>query len=397
MIGPQTAKDAYLVGAFIQACQVMESFRGPNEVLRLRDIVARTKLPKGTVFRLLYTLHSKGFVEKTGENQFRIRITLPRVNKLRLGYAIHCRETGFTQIVSESLIRAAETEGLELIILDNRDAETTLRNADVLIRERVDVAIEFQDDPAIAETLSAKYLAASIPLIAIDLPHPAAAYFGPNNYQVGVIGGREMGRWAMLHWERADVDVLLVGQPTAGAVPQSRIKGMLAGLGQAWRGRHEYRVHHVDTAGDFESSYEAVRKHLRRTVPRETLVGAVNDSAALAAIRAFRDVGLAELCAVVGGNAEPEARAEMRLPGTRLIGSVACFPEKYGRGVLSLAKKVAGGAQPPPVVFTRHALITPANVDRVYPADRVGNAASDRIGDGIGLSLPTRQYEAADR
>ena len=58
--------DRYLVAAFLQACQVMDAFHKPNEILRLKDVVARTGLPKGTAFRLLYTLDNAGFVEKTG-------------------------------------------------------------------------------------------------------------------------------------------------------------------------------------------------------------------------------------------------------------------------------------------------------------------------------------------
>ena len=39
----------------------------------------------------------------------------------------------------------------------------------------------------------------------------------------------------------------------------------------------------------------------------------------------------------MGQNAAPEGRAELREPGTRLIGSVAYFPEKYGAEILALA------------------------------------------------------------
>jgi ribose transport system substrate-binding protein len=74
-------------------------------------------------------------------------------------------------------------------------------------------------------------------------------------------------------------------------------------------------------------------------------------------------------CAVVGQNAEPEARAEMRTPRTRLIGSVAFFPEKYGDGLLILALEILSGRSVPPAVFIKHQLITPDNVDHYYPND----------------------------
>jgi len=54
------------------------------------------------------------------------------------------------------LQRAAVAEGIELISLDNRySAKTAQRNADLLVREKVDLAIEFQTDEHIAAVVSA--------------------------------------------------------------------------------------------------------------------------------------------------------------------------------------------------------------------------------------------------
>ena len=96
-----------------------------------------------------------------------------------------------------SLQRAAERENVELIIVDNRyQPKVALRNAEHLVRERVDLVIEFQTDEAIAPAIASKYLEAGIPLIAIDVPHPGATYFGANNYQAGLLAGRYLGHWA---------------------------------------------------------------------------------------------------------------------------------------------------------------------------------------------------------
>src|SRR6185436_6638891 len=64
----------------------------------------------------------------------------------------------------------------------------------------VDLVIEFQTDDHVAPIVAAKYREANIPLIAIEVPHPGATYFGANNYEAGLIGGRYLGRWAKQHW-----------------------------------------------------------------------------------------------------------------------------------------------------------------------------------------------------
>jgi ribose transport system substrate-binding protein len=59
----------------------------------------------------------------------------------------------------------------------------------------------------------------------------------------------------------------------------------------------------------------------------------------------------------------------LRTAQTRLIGSVAYFPEKYGDGLLRLALDILARRVVPPAVFTNHQLLTPENVDHFYPND----------------------------
>ena len=101
------------------------------------------------------------------------------------------------------------------------------------------------------------------------------------------------------------------------------------------------------------------------------LVGAINDPSALGALRAFQEAGRADCCAVMGQNASPEGRAELREPGTRLIGSVAYFPEKYGTEIVAVALDILHRRPVPPAVFVKHQLVTPETVDHIYPNDRL--------------------------
>ena len=78
----------------------------------------------------------------------------------------------------------------------------------------------------------------------------------------------------------------------------------------------------------------------------------------------------------MGQNASLDARAEMRRPGTRLTGSVAYFPERYGPQLIQLALNILEQRKTPPAIFVNHQLVTPQNVDSVYPNDPLLSAAS---------------------
>ena len=57
--------------------------------------------------------------------------------------------------------------------------------------------------------------------------------------------------------------------------------------------------------------------------------------------------------------------------GTRLIGSVAYFPEKYGADIVAVALDILHRRSVPPAVFVKHQLVTPENVDHIYPNDHL--------------------------
>ena len=266
--------------------------------------------------------------------------------------------------------RAAAAEGIELIVLDNQyNPKIAQRNADLLVREKVDLVIEFQTDETVAPIVAAKYRAANIPLIAIEIPHPGATYYGANNYEAGLIGGRHLGRWVKRRWESAVDEIILLELSRAGNLPRMRLTGMLVGVKEILSTANQALVTHLDGDGCFAESFEAVRKHLRTSPARRMVVGAINDTSALGALRAFQEAGRSECCAVMGQNASPEGRAELREPNTRFVGSVAYFPEKYGDELIRVGLEILGRRPVPPAVFVKHQLITRGNVDHFYPND----------------------------
>ena len=68
----RSTRDPYLVKSVVHALTVMNAFRSSDGVLRLRDVVERTGLGKGTCFRLLYTLQICGFAEKVDRKSYRL-------------------------------------------------------------------------------------------------------------------------------------------------------------------------------------------------------------------------------------------------------------------------------------------------------------------------------------
>src|SRR5881296_1178319 len=364
------SRDAYLVKSVVHSSRLFTAFRSPGEALRLREIASRSGLPKTMVFRLLYTLEKCGMVEKVGENLYQSCLRPWKQKLYRLGYAAQGADYQFSREVSVSLQRAAVAEGIELISLDNRySAKIAQRNADLLVREKVDLVIEFQTDETVAPIVAAKYREAGIPMIAIDIPHPGATYYGANNYEAGLIAGRYLGRWVKEHWNSEADEIILLELPRAGNLPRMRLTGMLVGINLALPSAKNCRITHLNGDGEMGPSFEVVRRHLRVSRSRRILVGAINDVSAIGALRAFEEAGRSDICAIMGQNASAEGRAEMRKTNTRLIGSVAFFPERYGPDLVKVSLDILNKKPVPPAVFVDHKLVTPATIDHFYPND----------------------------
>jgi len=360
----------YIVEAVSRACDILQAFSSDGETLRLCDITARTGLSKATVFRILFTLEQRGLVEQGERHSYTLRFRPLNRRKYRLGYGAQCSEFAFSRTVSESIESAALAEGIELLVLNNRySAKEAIRNAELFVRAKVDLVIDFQTDEHCAPVVSSKLSEAQIPFIALEIPHPGATYYGANNYRAGTLGGQYLAKWATQHWHGRVDEVLLLELPVAGALPKARLTGTLAALRANLPSFTDQKVVALDGNGQFDRSLEVVRKHLRKSHAKCVLVGAINDPSALGALRAFQEAGRVDECAVMGQNASFEARSEIRTPGSRLIGSVAYFPERYGEGAISLALNILKGKPTPPAVFVKHQLVTRETVGQIYPDD----------------------------
>ena len=364
---------SYLVQSVIAAAEVLRAFGSGEEVLRLRDIVERTGFNRSLCFRLLHTLQHCGLLERIDRGWYRSIPDLHRPVRYRIGYTAAGHDSAFQRAVRDSLICAARAADIELIVLDSRtSAKIALRNAEHLVREQVDLVIAFQVDEAIAAVIASRYLQASIPWVAVHVPHPGATYYGANNYQAGLMAGQCLARWAKSRWNGNVDELLIIDAARAGGLVHGRAGGILAGVQEGLCDTVDtVKVVTLDGDGEFTTSLECVRRYVRCTEPRRVLVAAVNDSSALGAAHAFQEAGRGAHCAIVGQNAGPDARAELRAGRTPLIGSVAYFPERYGAELIALSFDILAGRPTPPAKFVKHQVITAANLDQFYPSDVV--------------------------
>ena len=352
-----------------RAAEILRGFRNESEALRMSDIALRCQISPATAMRTLRSMTDAGFLTLVGDHKFRLAMRPIPAARYRIGFALQSGEFSFCQAVLESLQRAAATASVELLVLDNSDTpRTALRNAETFVRDGVDLVIESQTDSRIGHQIAARFAAARIPVIALEIPQPQAVYFGANNSVAGLIAGRHLAHWAAQHWKGEVDQLLLLELPKAGRTPNARILGSMLGILESIPGLEESQIRILRTSGHYESAFTQLRALLRRQRSRRTLVAAINDPSALGALHAFREAGRESECAIVGHNASPESHGELLRRSSRLIASVGYFPERYGDALLRLALDLLEHRPVPRASFVHHEIIHADNLRSFYPA-----------------------------
>jgi ribose transport system substrate-binding protein len=309
------------------------------------------------VYRVLKTFVHRGYLSQSPDGLYR---QVMRPKKMRFGFAAQSSDMPFSVEVSQSLKDAAASVGVDLMVLDNRyDAATALKNAEEFVRSKVDLVIEFQVEQEVAPMIADKIAGAGIPLIAIDIPHPHATYFGVDNYRVGVAAGDALAAYASEHWD-SKVDWMLgLDLAEAGPLVQSRITGAFEGVRGMIPELPVESFVRIDARGMRDRSRKLVSDFLQRhPKDRHILIAAATDSSALGAVDAVNEQKRDRHVAIVGQDCIAEAIAEMRRPRTPLIASVSHETGTYGPSLIHLGLSLLRGQMVPPYNYVEHKLVT---------------------------------------
>jgi ribose transport system substrate-binding protein len=347
----------YLVPAVSKVFDILELLEREKRSLSLEHIYQKVKAPKTTIYRLLKTCVHRGYVAQGPDGLYRLT---SQPKKICFGFAAQSSDMPFSEIVTSSLKTAAIRNGVELLILDNHyDPEIAVRNAERFVQDHVDLVIEFQIEQGVAALISDKMATAGIPLVAVDMPHPHATYFGADNYRLGYSAGEELARYAIKHWKSKARWVLGLDMEQAGAFVQNRTTGAFNGIRSLLPDLAIESFVRMDSRGLRDKGYKLVLEFLtRHPKDRGILIAAHNDTVALGALQAVRELQQGQTVAIAGQDCIAEALEEMKKPGSPLVASIEHFAESYGERLVALGLNILRGQAVPPYNFTEHKILT---------------------------------------
>ncbi|MEW5815213.1 MAG: sugar ABC transporter substrate-binding protein [Spirochaetota bacterium] len=293
----------------------------------------------------------------------------------KLGFANIFGTLPFCISVEKDIIKQAKLAGFDekdLIIMDNQyDSVIGLKNADIMLSKKPDFFIEFQADAKVNNIVTAKFTAAGIPLLAIDVPVPGAPFMGVNNWKVALMGGQYMAKlikeqWG--GWDKADM-VVLLQMPAGGDVTMLRSEGFAAALAEEFGPDVEKKIVRADGGMGQSEQAKAAMDDVLAAHPKakKIAVTSINEQTMAGAIAALQGAGRWNSDDIIIITLGVDELGQSQIRDGLSDAGIAFFPEHYGEYVVPAVCAILTGNAVPPWIYVENEVITKDNIEKWYP------------------------------
>lgn len=171
-------------------------------------------------------------------------------DEIVVGFA-NIAETAYQHTaIKESMEKEAEARGWKLVYMNNNlDGQTAVSNATQMLQMGIDYMIEYNVDISVAPAIMEMMNEAGVPVIAVDIEHEGAVYFGADNYNVGPIVGEYMANRVKDEWGEADC-LLIVEDSISGETVLARTDNVYDGYKKVFPDFPEDKVFKIDGGAD---------------------------------------------------------------------------------------------------------------------------------------------------
>jgi len=279
----------------------------------------------------------------------------------------------FCAKVSGGIRDAAAEYGVELLYMEAAmDGQKMIANTQSFIDQGADLIIDFNWIPEIGATMLAMCEAAGVKLISMDTIYEGTWYFGANGYIAGQKAGEYLAPLIEEQWDGqvdAFVGIYYMG---GGVISSERVTGALEALQASGVDfPDEDNVYFFDAGASDQTmnAMQLVRDFLTANPDlRHIVFSTHNDEVGLGVFSGIEAAGRQEHALVVStGGDTPYHEAVRRGAGDVWVASTAFAPETYGAQVIPMAIAILEGQDVPMEVYLEHFVITPFNLEELYP------------------------------
>lgn len=277
--------------------------------------------------------------------------------------------------IKENMEAAAAERGWELVYMNNKlDGQTAVSNADAMLLRNIDYFIEFNVDISVAPTIMEKMDEAGVPVIAVDIEHPGAVYFGADNYGVGPIVGKYAGELVKEKWGEADA-LLIIEDSISGETVLARTDNIVDGYREVFADFPDEKVFKIDGGQDPTEAQEMTSNFLSAHPDFEKIIVCpAHSTYRIGAQAAIETAGREKNCLMVSQgeydyfeylDANPD-KPEWEIYAATLVYDF----KNYGNYCMSIIDKMEAGEEVEDYYYPTHYVIDRSNVYEFFPEEK---------------------------
>jgi ribose transport system substrate-binding protein len=188
---------------------------------------------------------------------------------------------------------------------------------------------------------------------------------GANNREAGRLGGATIGQHVSDNWGCEYDAYISLESSDSGAANFDRMGGYRDGFTEFCELDPAKEII-LDGTDRTDPALEQVSNLLPSLPGNRIIVVAINEDGILGALGAARTLGREADVIYSGQGTDPSIWKDVAC-NPQYIGSVAYFPERYGRTVIPAMIDILDGEEVPTQLFTVHEVVTAENIRDIYP------------------------------
>ncbi len=236
---------------------------------------------------------------------------------------------------------------------NNGDYESIIECVNDLLKQDVDLLIDYSSNFDVGVLVAQKAAERSIPLIMIDLPVQDAVYFGANNVVAGKMAGEMAAREINRLWNGKVSQVISLERETAGSACNQRVVGTIDALREHVT-LNARNIKHIDCSRGVQYYGSRLERCLDRLAPDDTcLVVSFAEDITVDTHDIVLEYARTRQILMVGQNYSHYVEHVMQSEGSPFIGCVSYGPDHYGEQIIEIASRMLEGQGVNPINYNQ--------------------------------------------
>lgn len=286
-----------------------------------------------------------------------------------IGFANIAEDNTTANILGNYIVECANAYGMEVIRTDNNyDGMQAVTNCQSMLQRGIEGLIEFNVDQSVGGVIMELCDEAGIPVIAIDIPHEGATFFGADNARAGTLAGEAVAQAAQKKWGQCFDCLLLVDQMASGDLPRLRVLKAEDGLRTLYPDFDASRIYIVEGGQTVDKAQTAVSSFLTAHPNEKIGVVVLQGTAGVGTLAAIRTADReADVVMIVNNEDYFFTDVANYDESSCFVGAVTFQLMDYGQWIIPAMREILDTGVQPENVYVEHKVVTRDNIDDLFP------------------------------